>query len=287
MSWHDKRTNEEARYPINLVFDDIPPEVLAKPPKRSKPKEPKPKPKPRKDRRRAQTLDEMDDHGIDRVKEAIQKKQSKPDKEIRRSRFWGDIASEQKDIRLAALVFAVAAKTAYQYKHQGKRGHRACWPTTMEELGKQIGLKDRTWVWRLLQKARRRRLVQYQKTRRGVILRLKKTVLYRRFIDDGRKLSAEDVGGRHPLFYYYHELVDEVGMVSAFLFGWIRHYSGSVDQMGRQGTRSNAEGWLRRYPFLTLGQVKKAIYMLRKKKLVVWENDDTGVPIYRVPGTDA
>lgn len=214
------------------------------------------------------SIDELDGLPAHRQQQLTNKDKAE---DIARSQFWPDIAKDH-GIRLAALVFKVAAKTHKKHRER-KVGHKAGWAAPASQWAEWIGLTERKQVYRLLRQAQKSRLLNWRKTGVGTLVWLHKTSLYNRIkVDEhGRFISYGDT----KYYNHHHGLSLAAGMI----LDSIAHYSLSQEYfmqlpMEPEGVRRNAEGWRLRFPFLTIQSIKKALHTLRKLELADTDEED-------------
>jgi len=87
----------------------------------------------------------------------------------RRTRFF--VAYADHGIRLSALLFLVASHTRRRW-NAGKRSRQAGWRNKAEWFGAQIGICGRQ-IYRLVRQGKELRLLDYTRTRRGLLVWIK------------------------------------------------------------------------------------------------------------------
>lgn len=235
------------------------------------------------------SLDYLDDLPSHRRHQLIYKDKAE---DIARSQFWPDIAKElarhrkhrRYAIRLAALVFVVAAKT--HKKHRGgKIGHKTGWSASATQWAKWIGLSGRHQIYRLLEQAQKSRLLNSRKTGTGLLVWLHKTSLYSRIkLDEhGKVRSYGDT-------CYFNHRDDGLSLAAGMILDKMKYYSEPHEDWTPkrddddyekpppkepEGVRRNAVGWQRMFPFLSLDSIDKALHVIRANKLACL--DDEGV----------
>jgi hypothetical protein len=151
----------------------------------------------------------------------------------RRTRFY--VCYAEHGIHLSALLFLVASYTRRRW-NAGKRGQQAGWRNTAEWFGAQLGIGERQ-VRRLVAHGKQLQLLDYLRTRRGLLVWLKAKVYAK---PDINKEDEFNIG------HYYLRLARLLGLNASILFRFLK----ISDEDGNR-KRLTAQGAAHRFPWLS------------------------------------
>lgn len=167
-------------------------------------------------------------------------------------RFHGSIAKEH-GVRVSALVYHIAAWT----RNKAVRYRTAYEWDPQATFGKAVGLKD-DQLHRVLVKAKEAGLLDYERTFRAVRIWIADDRLY--------ALPTNDV------YKYSKELSKKLGMTESILYlKIVYHTQNPEDEVA--GIRTGYGWFTERFPWMTRGAVKRALYRLRDAGLINWHQD--------------
>ena len=129
--------------------------------------------------------------------------------ERRRTRFF--VAYADHGIRLSALLFLVASHTRRAWK-AGKRGQGAGWRNTAEWFGAQIGISGRQ-IHRLVREGKNLRLLDFLRTRRGLLLWVSRNV---------HAIPEVDREDEFHVGHYYLRLARLLGINGSILYRFLK-----------------------------------------------------------------